>query len=1083
MTRLICPIHALEDCLDAVEAPEGTVVRCTESGFELLPTSEPRPARPSAAVSTVGRQSPASAVDNEAWMQYERWNDAIAKTIFDGRHAGRPVYLDMEAPVLAEIARRVGVDANDEAEHAFIDAIKKTVFLPKRSFLRPHVDRLQQWEVDRPGTPPVLGVLCLFALAAEAMRGDESMAPNNFYGRLLQKLGLDAKHRGPIAAGYRENASDFWGAANSWLSDHDGELGLPTAVEGGTTNRHVFLSISQALLREGDRERLVDMFEHFGLSAGSIIAVSDAARLLGEWASHSHCTFSSTMQRALKKDHVLERVAELVQIELENWDGVSREDLVEAGAVGSARRGGAIKLLASVAGFPSRRLRLGLGVVAAQPEVTHMEVEPEDVQAFGGATRADLRLLADSTFRVDLDAQPRWNELLARHVHARIDGGIEAERPARRLVTLRHDPGLSLYVEAERLQLGEDAVVLAHAAVRGDLEVALSEAARPGWTADTDMPGIPDGWVLFRGVQVLAAPSSSHRDLAGLVPASHAQATFGGGLRLPGRTTRWHRDALPELRVSAIEHERISVSLKLVRGLADGTAQREQLELGEFDSVAAIPLPSRELPEGDYLLEVRETESQVLVLSTTIRVRSGDTLAADKVAGTAPHLGRDVSNSPWALLSATEQFQSESIVGATAPAGIGVDLELVLQLPDGSPWETAEPDEDLAELLDDSGSERSAARCFLTGAHYYVLPTVGRSRTSRATVEGVCQYCGARNFYPTRPVRKGRWAVQRYELEQARHSTADLSTVTEVARAADLDADIIFDGLVHLRDGTGSQLAQVVSAGGDPLRGHWLLRNLEALGHIEVERDATMDPVRWRVTPPTLVGVPGIGAASAFLAGARQTRLLHLLDDLAERSLIKLDRTPQPLAPTRVSVTTDDVGGLRRVVAEARATNLDLVLASAAPLRIAAAAAAISSAAGELPERPMPMRATLQQLQLPQVRWRRVQAAEEPGVYRIDLGYRALHSLRRKEEISSATFRYGPQELVKHIGAQEQGCLLISYVDGNLLTPAKVGLPGLLERAAALCSGLAPEERDGRYLAYRQVPADVAAWIAHRLSS
>ena len=66
-----------------------------------------------------------------------------------------------------------------------------------------------------------------------------------------------------IAGGYRSVAERFWKALNVLLTGLDGLRGLPTAY--ALRHRFVGLPMSQALIRKGDRDRLVGFFQAFGL--------------------------------------------------------------------------------------------------------------------------------------------------------------------------------------------------------------------------------------------------------------------------------------------------------------------------------------------------------------------------------------------------------------------------------------------------------------------------------------------------------------------------------------------------------------------------------------------------------------------------------------------------------------------------------------------------------------------------------------------------------------------------------------------------------------------------------------------------
>ena len=194
----------------------------------------------------------------QAWARYQAWNDAIETEFFDGQSAGRPVYLDMEDEVVVRLAESAGADGDPRSE--FARAVMPTLYLPSESggrLLDLHCSRLRRWRRERQAmAPPCLAALALFSLAAEGMRGDGVFGANNYYARLCELLGIDAAkkpaYRDRVANEFRQGSLELWDGLNSWLSDHGGALGTPTAYSFDWRS-YVSVPISQALLRLEER--------------------------------------------------------------------------------------------------------------------------------------------------------------------------------------------------------------------------------------------------------------------------------------------------------------------------------------------------------------------------------------------------------------------------------------------------------------------------------------------------------------------------------------------------------------------------------------------------------------------------------------------------------------------------------------------------------------------------------------------------------------------------------------------------------------------------------------------------------------
>ena len=135
----------------------------------------------------------------------------------------------------------------------------------------------------------------------------------------------------------------------------------------------------------------------------------------------------------------------------------------------------------------------------------------------------------------------------------------------RRVAPFRHDDLLNAYVECERVQLGEDCLLLVKddKGLPGAVRDVLTRVARPGFSEHAAFPGLPGGWVLFTGVQVVSVPDRepAGTDLNALVPLLSAQLAFAGGTKLPGQLRKWSSLDPPEVRAVAQGASRLTVRL------------------------------------------------------------------------------------------------------------------------------------------------------------------------------------------------------------------------------------------------------------------------------------------------------------------------------------------------------------------------------------------------------------------------------------------------------------------------------------------------------------------------------------------
>ena len=197
------------------------------------------------------------------WDQYRKWNAAIAAEFFSSTSKNKLVYLDLDETALKRLGMSLELDTSD-ARKALTNSVKETLDVERSSgsLFHPHLVVLTRWRREKLGVPPpCLGLLAFFASIAEEMRADETFASTNYYGRLGVALGIehtdDVK---TLGRDFRSFSTVFWDALNSWLEDSEGKFGLPTAF-AFDRRRFVSIPISQALVREKDRVRLVQCFD------------------------------------------------------------------------------------------------------------------------------------------------------------------------------------------------------------------------------------------------------------------------------------------------------------------------------------------------------------------------------------------------------------------------------------------------------------------------------------------------------------------------------------------------------------------------------------------------------------------------------------------------------------------------------------------------------------------------------------------------------------------------------------------------------------------------------------------------------
>ena len=507
---------------------------------------------------------------HQAWERYELWNQAFSRVVFSTRNEGRPVYLDMDEDVLGNVASEAGFEPSQAADQ-LTEAVRGTLYLEasEEPVFWQHTEKLRLWRYglgpgrekdDVLGPPPVLGLLAVLTLAAEEMGGDSAFAANAYYPRLFRLLRVDdSNQQRRIESAYRKQAENLWRGLNEWLSATDGRFGSPTAY--ALSHRYVGLPMSQALVRSADRQQFPLLFHRFGLPPGGEISPADMERLIDSWLQMRPCPVSKSLESLWQRGQARERIASVAAVELRSWDGA----LTDCDPAGEPKDGWCAAAL----------------LAAPLPEATardQLPRQPRDAGEPAGADRAhrDRRSRPSRFCPSPVRGCSRSSPARSTPRHwSRVSCGSRTRRGAwrlarfpRRVVPFRYDDLLNAYVECERVQLGEDSMLLVKddRGLPASVRAILDQIARPGFREETAFPGLPAGWVLFAAVQVVATPEPepTGSDLNALVPLLSSQLALAGGTKLPGGLRKWSSLDPPEVRAMAQSATALSVTLDSV---------------------------------------------------------------------------------------------------------------------------------------------------------------------------------------------------------------------------------------------------------------------------------------------------------------------------------------------------------------------------------------------------------------------------------------------------------------------------------------------------------------------------------------
>ncbi|HVL40305.1 MAG TPA: hypothetical protein VM328_13020 [Fimbriimonadaceae bacterium] len=814
--------------------------------------------------------------------------------------------------------------------------------------------------------------------------------------------------------------------------------------------------MSQAVVREADRQRLHDLFHKYGFTGTDAVTEEEIGQYIANWITSSRPT--KQLKSAWAKTELRSRICEIAVAELEEW---AKEIAISAE---QGRQGSRLSLAASFRhDLLSRSIALWIGKEAS--------LETTTLEAGGQAFQ-----LGNSTFGSLATVEPRseigWSAVLLRGFDSKDGAGKHHCWSARAVVPLSRSEKGNYWTEVSRVTLGVQHVVLSRAdpAVRKNVERALEEVAAPGYTVATAtaLPGLPPGWVLYENVRVLRALEDLKGFEAALSPVGITSGLqLVGGLRL-GRGI-WHEWAPP---VAVVEAQEPGTTIRAWEGTSDEGQPKCHAEGG--DGEARLNLGDCVAESGNLYLEASRGP-EVLATSTLLLRSAAKARPLDRQLRGL--LGYEQAISAAALHEAS----GPTVRGLAAPDAPGASAPLSvlpsfreLAAGNGSVEEQEEarpqpvsdvPRFDLATM---PFAEQLRLPCAVRGFHHFRLDTVPPGFPKYAPVNMECKDCGISLLHRRKSKAKipspsrGKGAGEVVPASPAR---------AKVEEAAKLPHDLWLDAAGFLGSGTMATFEGIVAQEElDPWRAQSLIRDLAWLAHVDLGLGERHRPKCWSVTPPVLAF---IDREEAVLSGFRSRSFIEDIVELVATRGGSVHETKLHNQPALMRLT-----GLN--AADARAT-LDVacdvhgrVLAIVEHAASKIAAFCLSNGSPFSVFRPMALgtEGEPQRYDVGQGRWRHVDSTSSPGAYKFTYAGTG-YAFRGHDSCYS-----GPHELVKLAAARLEGVALHAYLEQERVFVSRLGCepPGLLGRALVACSGKLPHVNEGTSR-FENVPPDVAATV------
>ncbi len=986
-------------------------------------------------------------------VTYRRVNEALNAVFFDGRNAHKPVYLVLEEASRNELASRLGLP-EDQVEGKCCRTVGNALYTLENPYKWVLSDTRAWASRGMKGPPPFTAVLFTLSHAAELMAADGEFAPNNYYERLRQVTGFP---KDPFRK-FASTTGQFWRMLAAWLAVNDYELGRPTALATGSW-KFVGLSMSQAIVRAADRQLFHGFFERNGFTPSDRPQVDEMHPYIDAWMDTS--APNARLKAAWKKPELRRHVCEIAVAELQDWSGT----VSQTGTGGSARGSTRLQMILSIVpGFPKQSVAIDIGRSAQidGPPITMNDPQGREY------CLANTRYGSFATVAPSPIYSP--SEGLAGRVVLRSRSGTVQWTP--RLVI----PLVSSALGPFWVEVNRTAQNTPHCLLAKDVKDILGQVNRFLACASTgaariakhgDLPGIPNGWVLYTGVVVTTTNVEISEDLAHLVPLdSGPTLQLTGGMRLgPGM---WHADSPPSATFSAPSVPTFIMAsiLSEMKEEAFGRARSETRTCflpgskianrpGETVILAGY-VGHEEIDRQDLLLrsaaQPRPIHRQELGRLAYFSIGSASSDIVGQHPGKVSVRGMEVERPATVETRTADPPEGEYL---EAPAG---DLDSDRGVVGINPA--------FASAQDDS--------CVSRGYHTWKCETRPRVVPMSTPLGMTCMECDLSVLTRDRGKR-----ARDDSLAPLVPATPARFDPEERGETRKPNADVLFDALCYLGSGTWANVEALIA--GYPDLEPWDIleigRSLAALGLLDVSfSPGSYRPRAWSVPAPSIYF---IDATTSFLSGFRSRPLVHEIHRRLQASHGRLRASARTGAPVALEIRGIDATALRRVLGDVRdQLGRPIGFIEQAGFSLAAAATELGALTRGMTSISVGRDLfNLQRYDPLLARWRAVDRCLEPGAYRFDLYGRSYFFRDTNGEAIQ-----GAQQIVKVLAARHTGVRLHNYDRKRNVFVSTLGAEpiGLLERALVACSGHLPRIDEGRSF-YENVPANVADLVLKSL--
>ncbi|NMN97826.1 hypothetical protein [Antrihabitans stalactiti] len=413
----------------------------------------------------------------ELW-HYDRWQAELASVYLRPTNSKAPIMLFVDDQ---ELQRAFG-KSQPQPVISLARAVASQLDWNKLYDLFSSIERRQaRWRLgDRANPPPTLPVLVLSVLAASRMEWDRTATASAYYPR-LQAIFSSIGHKvDPTQLSHSYGSLPaMWEELRAWMASRPSEFG-PLKIQNHPHLNRIGYSLSQAVVRGGDRAMLTSFFEAIDLDPQDVPHVKQLLDALRLWCTRNR-GFSSAFATTLASGLAAELIGPILGSLASTWD----RTVVASGGrhwlpfrlavdLEEGEASWVVKIRAGLEG-DLLRFRDGTSVSISRPE-------------WG------------SFYEIDGDL-PSVAEMLMTRFRADGDNAV-AMHKAKSIYVLTFEPSEGKWIETTGIEPFEAHLLVVTGGLSHDVENLLNQTADHGWRKVPQLPSNPlvAGATIFRNV-------------------------------------------------------------------------------------------------------------------------------------------------------------------------------------------------------------------------------------------------------------------------------------------------------------------------------------------------------------------------------------------------------------------------------------------------------------------------------------------------------------------------------------------------------------------------------------------------------